>query len=149
MNLFVDKLPNDLLQNSECEKFAYMRSDEFRNIHETPMYAATARSIEGYLSIKCETTGKIIYRKYHGWTTMDESTIGLGYRSRCELGITEKQLQEAPPIVVVRPASWFWYYWRNSDSGIKMPFKLAFVSCLVALLSFVLQIVFYIFPNCC
>lgn len=140
MNLFVDKLP-DLLHNSECEKFAYMRNEEFRNVYKTPMYDATAHGIEGYLSITCETTGKIIYRKYHGWTTMDEATVGLGYRSRCELGITDKQIQEAPPTVIVRPSSWFWYYWRNSDSGVRMPFKLAFVSCLITLLSFLLQII--------
>ena len=148
MEYFVEKLPSHL-QGQENEKYAYMRSSEFRNVYAQPMYKLASRGIEGYLSITNRSTGKKIYRKYCGWTEMEESTIGLGYRSLCELGITEEDFISLPKEVIVKKAHWFCYYWKNSDSGIRVPFRIAVWGIFVGVISFVLQILFYIIPNCC
>ena len=148
---FVENLPQGA-QCAECEKYAFMHSSEFNNIYKTKMYKSSTRGIEGYLSITNPTTGITIYRKYCGWSGMEGANVGLGYRSLCELGIEQKELETAPPTVEIKPACWFKYYWKNSDSGIRAPFRFATIgmfSAFIGALGFLLQILFYIFPNCC
>ena len=148
---FVENLPSGA-QCAECEKYAFMHSSEFNNIYKTKMYKSSTRGIEGYLSITNLTTGITIYRKYCGWSDMEGANVGLGYRSLCELGFNPKEVKIVPPTVEITPVSWFCYYWKNSDSGIRVPFKIGvwgIFSAILGALGFLLQILFYIFPNCC
>lgn len=143
--MFVEKLPPSL-QSLEMEKYAVMHTSEFTNVFGSPMKATTSSSgIEGYLSITNKAAGKTIYRKYCGWKTIDTSTVGLGYRSLCELGITEEELKNTPPVVDVKKECWFTYYWKNSDSGIRAPFRIGVWSLIVGAIAFCLQVLFYIF----
>lgn len=147
---FVENLPPGA-QCAECEKYAFMHSSEFNNIYKTKMYKSSTRGIEGYLSITNSTTGITIYRKYCGWSDMEGANVGLGYRSLCELGFNPKEVKTAPPTVEITPASWFCYYWKNSDSGIRVPFRFATIgvfSAFISAISFLLQILLYIFPSC-
>lgn len=130
---FVENLPQEA-QCAECEKYAYMHSSEFKKIYKTKMSKSSARGIEGYLSITNPTTGITIYRKYCGWSNMEGANVGLGYRSLCELGIEQKELETAPPTVEIKPACWFKYYWKHSDSGIRAPFCIAVIGLCVTLL---------------
>lgn len=139
MEYFVEKLPSHM-QGPENEKYAYMRSSEFRNVYAQPMYKLASRGIEGYLSITNRSTGMKIYRKYCGWTEMEESAIGLGYRSLCELGITEEDFISLPKEVIVKKAHWFCYYWHNSDSGVRAPFRIAVIGSMLTALSLGLQL---------
>lgn len=130
---FVENLPPGA-RCAECEKYAFMHSSEFNNIYKTKMYKSSTRGIEGYLSITNPTTGITIYRKYYGWSDMEGANVGLGYRSLCELGFNPKEVKTAPPTVEITPASWFKYYWKNSDSGIRAPFCIAVIGLCVTLL---------------
>ena len=65
---------------------------------------------------------------------MEGANVGLGYRSLCELGFNPKEVKTAPPTVEITPASWFKYYWNNSDSGIRAPFCIAVIGLCVTLL---------------
>lgn len=148
---FVENLPQGA-QCAECEKYAFMHSSEFNNIYQKRMHKSSARNLEGYLSITNPTTGITIYRKYCGWSGMEGANVGLGYRSLCELGFNPKEVETVPPTVEITPASWFCYYWMNSDSGICAPFRFATIgmfSAFIGALGFLLQILFYIYPNCC
>lgn len=148
---FVENLPQGA-QCAECEKYAFMHSSEFNNIYQKRMHKSSARNLEGYLSITNPTTGITIYRKYCGWSGMEGANVGLGYRSLCELGFNPKEVETVPPTVEITPASWFCYYWMNSDSGIRAPFRFATIgmfSAFIGALGFLLQILFYIYPNCC
>lgn len=148
---FVENLPQGA-QCAECEKYAFMHSSEFNHIYQKRMHKSSACNLEGYLSITNPTTGITIYRKYCGWSGMEGANVGLGYRSLCELGFNPKEVETVPPTVEITPASWFCYYWMNSDSGIRAPFRFATIgmsSAFIGALGFLLQILFYIFPNCC
>lgn len=147
---FVENLPQEA-QCAECEKYAYMHSSEFKKIYKTKMSKSSTRGIEGYLSITNSTTGITIYRKYCGWSDMEGANVGLGYRSLCELGFNPKEVKIVPPTVEITPVSWFCYYWKNSDSGIRVPFRFATIgvfSAFISAISFLLQILLYIFPSC-
>ena len=139
--MFVEKLPS-AVQGPENEKYAYMHSSEFKNIYAMPMHELSSHGIEGYLSITNSKNGRKIYRKYYGWSHIEESTVGLGYRSLCELGITNKQLLDEPPVVDVKKAHWFCYYWHNSDSGVRAPFRIAVIGGILTAISLALQLIF-------
>ena len=69
----------------------------------------------------------------------------MGYRTQCELKVKEEDEVE------VKPSKWFIYYWNNSDSYYKYPFRIAFYAAVFTLLSFLLGLASFIMEvfKCC
>ncbi len=116
----------------DYEKYALVHSSTFYDIFKVKLNETSNNYIlEGLVKIKGK--GKPIYRKCIGRNISGE-VIGLGYRSRCEL---KCRIDDE---VSVEKACWWSYYWRNSDSGIKWPFRIAVISLLITLIGSVFSV---------
>ena len=142
----VQKLEESGLYFEHPDRFAFMRTDSYRNIYGHPMSEAKGNEIGGYVEIKNVSNGKKIYRKYRGCNKVEDNHVMLDYRTICELQLSAKNEER---FITVKKSNWWKFYFRNSDPGIKFPALLAFFGLLFTLISMILSIIFYFFPNCC
>ena len=96
-----------------------------------------AEIFEGFLKIT-NKSGKSVYRRFRGYN-MESNRACLGYRSMCELGVSNGDL------VSVEPTTWFKYLIHNSDSYIKYTVIFAIVGVACSILSCILAIIQIIF----
>ena len=127
--------------NPDFERYVRVHSRAFVEIFGQRVKDASenGNELEGLVQISC--AGKTVYRKCIG-ANIDSELIEIGYRTICELSIDYGEN------VDVRPASWFEYYWNNSESGIKHPFRIAVVGFIITVLSFISDIVSFFVSFC-
>ena len=119
----------------KADDFAFLYSGEYAEIFGYPMNEVRdANDIAGYLKIKSKN--KTIYRKYHGWN-IDKKKVQLTYRTLCELGLVNSHEE----YVEVTPSNWFCYYYKNSNAGIKWPFRIGFYSLLLGMIPIISSII--------
>lgn len=102
-------------------------------------------SVDGTIEVRLKIkspSGKYIYRLGVARTEKDltKDDIRIGYRSMKSLKISDGEC------VTVTTACWLSYLWNHCDSAIKWPFRLAFISVLMTMVSFIMQ---FIPCNCC
>lgn len=121
-----------------CNQFAFLHSSSFKKIFDCKQKSCKrTNQIEGYLKV---IHGKRkVYLKFRSLNTVTADQVQLSYPSRCALDVVTGK-NEAPKGVQIKKSSWFSYYWRNGDAGIRMPFHIAVIGIIIALLSFVLSI---------
>jgi len=109
------------IMGREFDEYAILNGREFSQLFGNPMPDTPSFKVEGLLKI---TNGKkSIYRRYLGSNLVDAASVILSDRSLAGLGITRKNVEDAPPVVKIMPAKWFPYSWNNSFSHIRVPFR--------------------------
>lgn len=122
----------------DTEKYVVLQSKMLGNFLKEDSDGTT----DVKLKIK-SSSGKTIYRLGVA-RSVDELTkdkIRIGYRSKNLLNISDDES------VTVTTACWLSYLWNHCDSAIKWPFRLAFISVLMTMVSFFMQ--FVPLCNCC
>lgn len=141
---FLDKFEN-------AEKYAVMNAKTFEKCTEYKKSKIhDSNKLEGLLRISNPFTKKSIYRKYRYDKSVMDNQIRLSLTARSELGIEWNK--DANRNVSVEKANWFCYYWHNSDSSIRMPFRLTVLALSCSVLS-VMPLLFNfiscVFVFCC
>ena len=132
---FLDKFEN-------AEKYAVMNADTFKKCTGYRKSAVQdAEKLEGLLKITNLRNKKSIYRKYHYNPALNNNTVSLSLTARSELGFKGVYRRSNNWLVCITKANWFMYYWRNSDSSIKKPFRWAFLGVIMTMISVALTIV--------
>lgn len=128
----------DGVSDISCNQFAFLQSHSFNKIlGRKQKNCKKPNQIEGYLKI---THGKKkVYLKYRSLSTVTGDQVQLSYPVRCALDVVTGK-NDAPKKVLIKKSSWYAYYWRNGDAGIRMPFRIAVIGIILALISFVLTI---------
>ena len=106
------------------DKYVFTHGSEFKK-NGIDFNSAEPHITEGYVKITAD--GKTIYRKLLG-ANINAKQVQMSYRSMKELKINEDKE------VSLEKVSWFGYYWNNSDSGVRAPFKFAFISLILTLI---------------
>lgn len=136
---FLDKMENP-------EKFAIMNEKTFScHIGYQRQHTSNQQELEGLLKITNPKNNKSIYRKFRFDPTVEDNRILLSLTARSELGFYKTFLEDTKFYVSVRKANWFCYYWKNSDSSIRSPFKLAVISLFITVF---FPIIRCFFMNC-
>ncbi len=119
-------------------KYAIMNADTFYNcVHYRKSKVNAPNKLEGLLKITNPCTKRSIYRKYFFHKDVDKNTVLLSLTSRSELGFHDKLSKETKLYVCVKETNWFSYYWHNSDSFIRCPFKLAIAALVCSFISII------------
>lgn len=116
----------DNIQNiiGNYNDYAFFNSGEYRKIVGHRQNQSKNDDVSGY--VKLTAGDRSIYLKFHSSNT-NADEVKLSYANLCRLGIAKKSLIEDERGVSVYKSNWFKYYWYHGDSGIKMPFRWAFV----------------------
>lgn len=123
----------------DFERYVRVHSRSFSEIyHDSLKKTDDHNSLEGIVSIYSIESNKTIYRKLVGGH-VNSGDVEMGYRTQCELKVREGEN------VDIKPANWFCYYWCNSDSYLKHPFRIAFFSAVITMFSFIIGIVSLIY----
>ena len=139
----------DYLSNLNCrrlypehEKYVIVNSQAFKEIYENKLKTATnPDKLEGLVKISGKS--KPIFRKCIGGHVKSIDNIEMGYRSAAELKVTPSQE------VDIKPACWFEYMWRNSESQIRFSFMFAVIGVVLTIIFGIVSIVLTICRNCC
>lgn len=132
---FLDKFEN-------AEKYAVMNADTFKKCTGYRKSAVEdAEKLEGLLKITNLRSKKSIYRKYYYNPVLNNNTVLLSLTARSELGFTGVYRRSNNWLVCITKANWFIYYWCNSDSSIRNPFRWAFCGIILTVLSVILSLV--------
>ena len=140
MAYIVRKLEGTGIFIEHPERYALMRPGGFKKKYEHSMPEASPEELGGYLAITYKN--KTIYRKYRGCNRVKSYEIILDHRTICELSAkTGDELS-------VEKSTWRKYYFCNSDPGIRRPARMARLGLILTIISLVLTIVSFFFPNC-
>ena len=117
---------------NEFNKFAYLHSGAFREIFGQKQKDCIGQSdvVEGYLKITNPAKGQNIFLRYHSWNSVHKNEVMLSYPNLCILGIDRKEGGQ----VKIEESCWFCYYYYNSDSGVRAPFRIALISLFLTIL---------------
>lgn len=140
--MLVEKITNSdfVNQHLDYEKYVLVHSSAFEAIYDEKMKDTNdSDELEGL--VKISYNGKSIYRKSIGGHVKKDK-IQMGYRTMHELKVSPDTE------VRVTPANWFCYYWCNSDSNYKQPFRIAVVSLAITVLSIIISLC-SLMQNCC
>lgn len=129
-----------ILSFPDTERYVLIGQKSFEGIHgQTIKETSNSNILEGLVKITYK--GKCVYRKCIGRNiSLDE--IQMGYRTKCELKV------DYDSEVSVESANWFAYYWYNSDSYFKHPFRIAVISAIITILSFVFDVISFLHEYC-
>ena len=120
----------------DVDKYAVMNPQDFKEIFKTTKSKTSSNDIlEGF--VKVQHQKQSIYRKFRSLNTINKGEVHLSYNSCCELTIINKLTQ--PVDVIVSPANKWAYYWCNSDSYVRLVFKLGLISILIGIISIVVS----------
>jgi hypothetical protein len=117
-------------------KYVFTHSGEFKKTG-VDFNSGRPHITEGY--VKITANGKTIYRKLVG-ANIKGGQIQMSYRSMKELNIKKGRKVNKKKVVNVEKTCWFKYYWCNSDSGVRAPFIIAFISLALAVISSLITI---------
>ena len=129
-NFSAKEIDTGFIKDNPCvdiHKVAIFYSKDFKTIFGEKMSDAHEGAIEGI--VKISKYNKTIYRKYIAWNKATEGNVKLSTRSLALLGMDDYAK------VTITKSNWFAYMWHNNDSTIRVPFKLAFWSILLTLLT--------------
>ena len=120
----------------DVDKYAVMNPQDFKEIFKTTKSKTSSNDIlEGF--VKVQHQKQSIYRKFRSLNTINKGEVHLSYNSCCELTIINKLTQ--PVDVIVSPANKWAYYWCNSDSYVRLVFKLGLISIFIGIISIVVS----------
>lgn len=116
----------------EAEKYAFFYSKEFKKFFDKSMKDVDdTKDLEGYLELSANR--RKVYRRFHGWH-VSSGIVQLTYRTMCELKVSQNEE------VLVKNSNWFKFYYYNSDSGTKWPFRIGLYSLLFAIVSIIIAL---------
>lgn len=122
----------------DFERYVLIYSSDFEAIFDEKMKDTNnSNMLEGLVKITNNNNKnkKSVYRKCIG-RHVEKDIVQMGYRTQSELEIKSGNEVE------IKPAKWFPYYWHNSDSYYKYPFRIACIALIITCLSFLLNILF-------
>ena len=120
----------------DVDKYAVMNPQDFKEIFKTTKSKTSSNDIlEGF--VKVQHQKQSIYRKFRSLHSLNKGEVHLSYNSCCELTIINKLTQ--PVDVIVSPANKWAYYWCNSDSYVRLVFKIGLISILIGIISIVIS----------
>lgn len=122
-----------------CNQFAFLHSSSFEDIFSRKQKnCKKPNQIEGYL--KVIHGKKKVYLKYRSLSTVTGDQVQLSYPVRCALDVVTRK-NDAPKKVLIKKSSWYAYYWRNGDAGIRIPFRIAVIGFFLTIFSIGLSII--------
>jgi hypothetical protein len=122
----------------DVDKYAVMNPQDFKEIFKTTKSKTSSNDIlEGF--VKVQHQKQSIYRKFRSLNTINKGEVHLSYNSCCELNILQDIKQPQPVDVKVSPANKWVYYWCNSDSYVRLVFKLGLISIFIGIISIVVS----------
>jgi hypothetical protein len=121
---------------ADVDKYAFMSPYDFEEIFKTTKSKTESNDIlEGFVKVQYQKQS--IYRKFRSLHSLNKGEVHLSYNSCCELTIINKLTQ--PVDVKVSPANKWVYYWCNSDSYVRLVFKLGLISIFIGIISIVVS----------
>ena len=144
--LEVHQFKKDFINEYEnSERYAIMNANTFKEcVGYKRSSVQDPKKLEGLLKITKTPENKSIYRKYRYDPEVKDGQILLSLTARSELGLNGQYRLSNKWKVEVKTANWFCYYWCNSDSSIKKPFRWAFCGVIMTLVSLALTIIQFI-----
>lgn len=125
-----------LSKYENAERYAVMNAATFKKcVGYKKSDVQDAKKLEGMLKITNPCTRKSIYRRYYYDSKVENNAVLLSLTARSELGFTGTFHKNNNWMVSIERANWFCYYLRNSDSSIRMPFRLAILALVCSVLS--------------
>lgn len=98
-------------------------------------YSANAgHEINRFVRITNKNTNKSIYRKVSGRNGILANQVALAYKTQKELDV------QPDSSVEVRPASFWLYYWNNSEKYLKCTFRLAVIGFFITVITSILSL---------
>ena len=98
--------------------------------------------IDRYVRITSTDSKKTVYRKSSGRNGVLSNQVALAYRTQKELGV------EPNSDVTVKQASFWGYYWYNSEKYVKWAFRVGVIGFFLTLCSSVIALMKDIFCSC-
>ncbi len=121
---------------ADVDKYAFMSPYDFEENFKTTKSKTESNDIlEGFVKVQYQKQS--IYRKFRSLHSLNKGEVHLSYNSCCELTIINKLTQ--PVDVIVSPANKWAYYWCNSDSYVRLVFKIGLISILIGIISIVIS----------
>lgn len=132
-----------------ADKYAVMNAKTFRDdVGYQKSNVSKSVKLEGLLKITNPCNKRKIYRKYRYDKECKDGQILLSLSARSELGFHDVFSKDNKLHVCVKQACWFAYYWCNSDSYIRHPFRLAVIAMICTVISITCQIMQFFIDFC-
>ena len=135
MELRVTKLDNDFVKyETEYERYAFTN---WKNISDILKKKKGNEVNDIECIVKIISGKKKVYRKYRSSNEFKKDEIALGYRTALKLGVK----QDNDDKVVIKKSCRFPYLWYHIDSTIRVPFRVAVIALIFAILPLIETII--------
>lgn len=135
MELRVTKLDNDFVKyEMEYERYAFTN---WKNISDILKKKKGNEVNDIECIVKIISGKKKVYRKYRSSNEFKKDEIALGYRTALKLGVK----QDNDDKVVIKKSCRFPYLWYHIDSTIRVPFRVAVIALIFAILPLIETII--------
>ena len=135
MELKVTKLDKDFVKyETEYERYAFTY---WKNISDLLKKKKGNQVNDIECIVKIISGKKKVYRKYRSSNEFKKDEIALGYRTALKLGVK----QDNDDKVVIKKSCRFPYLWYHIDSTIRVPFRVAVIALIFAILPLIETII--------
>lgn len=135
MELKVTKLDKDFVKyETEYERYAFTN---WKNISDILKKKKGNQVNDIECIVKIISGKKKVYRKYRSSNEFKKDEIALGYRTALKLGVK----QDNDDKVVIKKSCRFPYLWYHIDSTIRVPFRVAVIALIFAILPLIETII--------
>lgn len=135
MELKVTKHDNDFVKyETEYERYAFTN---WKNISDILKKKKGNEVNDIECIVKIISGKKKVYRKYRSSNEFKKDEIALGYRTALKLGVK----QDNDDKVVIKKSCRFPYLWYHIDSTIRVPFRVAVIALIFAILPLIETII--------